>query len=94
MYKNYTNLENFNHKLFTIFLEDGKVASPMRLLFLESGKMALEIECLHHEGSIPYDHMVSPKCRSNETQRHVTYRLKTAICYRNERHIPLRDSCP
>jgi hypothetical protein len=29
MYKNYINLENFNHKLVIIFLEHGKMASLM-----------------------------------------------------------------
>jgi hypothetical protein len=30
MYKNYINLENFNHKLVIIFLEDGKMESVPR----------------------------------------------------------------
>jgi hypothetical protein len=40
--------------------------------------------------------MVSPKGLLNGTQRHVdtTFRLKIAICYRNKRHFPLRDTCP
>jgi hypothetical protein len=25
---------------------------------------------------------------------HATDRLKIAICYRNKRHLPLRDRCP
>jgi hypothetical protein len=25
---------------------------------------------------------------------HAAYRLKIAICYRNKRHLPLRDRCP
>jgi hypothetical protein len=29
MYKKYSNLENFNHKLVIIFLEDGKMTSPI-----------------------------------------------------------------
>jgi hypothetical protein len=29
MYKNYINLENFNHKLVIIFLADDKMSSPM-----------------------------------------------------------------
>jgi hypothetical protein len=29
MHKNYVNLENFNHKLVKIFLEDGKMGSPI-----------------------------------------------------------------
>jgi hypothetical protein len=29
MYKNYINLENFNYKLVLIFLEDGKMVSPI-----------------------------------------------------------------
>jgi hypothetical protein len=29
MYKNYINLENFNHKLVIIFLEDGRMTSPI-----------------------------------------------------------------
>jgi hypothetical protein len=37
MYRNYINLENFNHKLVVIFLEEGKMASPS----LGSGKMIL-----------------------------------------------------
>jgi hypothetical protein len=61
MYKNYINLENFNHKLVIIFLEDGKMVSPMSFPFLGSGKMALDTWWLHHGGSIPCDHMVSPK---------------------------------
>jgi hypothetical protein len=41
MYKNYTNLGNFNHKLLTIFLEDGKKASPMNFLSLGSGTVIM-----------------------------------------------------
>jgi hypothetical protein len=70
MYKNYTNLENFNCKLVMIFLEDGKMASPKNFLFLEKNKMALGRWWLHHGSSIPCDHMVSPKGLSNGTQRH------------------------
>jgi hypothetical protein len=40
MYKNYSNLENFNHKLAIIFLEDDKMVSPKCFLSLGSGKMA------------------------------------------------------
>jgi hypothetical protein len=68
MYKNYINLENFNHKLVIIFLEDGKMASHMSVLFLGSSKMALDMWWLHHADSISCDHMVSPKRLSNGTQ--------------------------
>jgi hypothetical protein len=39
--------------------------------------------------------MFSPKVLSNGTQRHIyeTYRLKIATCYRNKRHLPLRERC-
>jgi hypothetical protein len=76
MYKNYMNLENFNHKLVIIFLEDGKMASTMTSLSLESGKMVLYTWWLHHKGSISCDHMVSPKGLSNGTQRHVTFNIQ------------------
>jgi hypothetical protein len=56
-----TKFKNFNHKIAIIFLEDGKMASPMSFLSIGSGKLALHIWCLHHGGSIPCDHMVSPK---------------------------------
>jgi hypothetical protein len=75
IYKKYINLKNSNHKLVLIFLEDGKMASPMSFLFLGSGKIAMGIWWLHHGGSIPYDHMVFPKS-SNGTQRHVTYNIQ------------------
>jgi hypothetical protein len=55
MYRNYINLGNFNDKLVTIFLEDGKTD--------------LDAWWLHHGGSISSDHMVSPKSLSNKTQR-------------------------
>jgi hypothetical protein len=58
MYKNYINLENFNHKLVVIFLEDGKVASSTPREW--------------RDGSISCDHMISPKGLSNGTQRNVT----------------------
>jgi hypothetical protein len=41
MYKNYIDLENFNHKLVIIFLDDGKMVSPMSFLSLGSGKKVL-----------------------------------------------------
>jgi hypothetical protein len=71
MYKNHINPENFNHKLVIIFLQNGKMASPMSLLF----KMALYMK-LHHGGSISCDHMVSPKGVSNETQRQVPFNIQ------------------
>jgi hypothetical protein len=60
MYKNYINLENFNHNLVKIVLEDGKVESSMSVLFLGYEKMLADT-CLHHGGSTFCDHMVSPK---------------------------------
>jgi hypothetical protein len=50
MYKNNINLENFNHKLVAIFLEDGKEESPISFPSLGSGKMALDMWWLHHGG--------------------------------------------
>jgi hypothetical protein len=76
MYKNYTNLDHFNHKLVIIFLEDGKMVSPLSFLFLGSRKMALDTWWLHHGGTISCDHMVSPKGLSNGTQRHVTFNIQ------------------
>jgi hypothetical protein len=76
MYKNYTDLENFNHKLIIIFLEDGKMMSPKSFLFLGSGKMVLDMWGFHHGGSIPCGHMVSPKGLSNGTQRQVACNIQ------------------
>jgi hypothetical protein len=67
MYKNYINLENFNHKLVIIFLGDDKITSPMTFLSLGSGKMALNMLCFHHGGSISCGSMVSPKGLSKGT---------------------------
>jgi hypothetical protein len=41
MFKNYINLENFNHILFVMFLGDDKMVSPVSFLSLGSGKMVL-----------------------------------------------------
>jgi hypothetical protein len=92
MYKNCTNLENFNIKLVIIFLEHGKMPSPMSFLFLGSGKMVLDSWWLHH-GGIFCD---SPKGLSDGTQRHVTCNIQAqiAVCYRNKRHLPLRERYP
>jgi hypothetical protein len=68
-------LENFNHKLVTIFLEDGKMVLSMCFLSLGCGKMALDRWWLYHGGGISCDHMVSPKGLSNGTQRHVTFNI-------------------
>jgi hypothetical protein len=95
MYKNYINWENFNHNFVTIFLQDGKMESPMSLLFLGSGKMVLDTWWLHHGGTISSDHVVSPKGLSNEIRRHVTCNIQAQlVCYRNKRHLPLRDRRP
>jgi hypothetical protein len=48
------------------------MTSSMSFLSLGSGKMVLDMGWLHPGGSIPCDHMVSPKGLSNGTQRHVT----------------------
>jgi hypothetical protein len=61
MHRKYINTDNFNQKLVIIFLEDVKMASPMRFLFLGYGKMALYTWWLHHGGSIPCDNMVPLK---------------------------------
>jgi hypothetical protein len=76
MYKNYINLENFNHKLVVIFLEDGKMESPI----LGSGKMALNTWWLHHGGSISCDHTLSPMRISNGTERHITCNIQAQNC--------------
>jgi hypothetical protein len=91
MHKKYINLENLNHKLVIIFLENGRMVSPI----LMSGKMVLNTWWLHHSGSISCDHMVSARVSQMEHKDmlHATYRLKIAICYRNKRHFPLRDRC-
>jgi hypothetical protein len=52
MYCNYINLENFNHKLVIIFLDDEKMASPMSFLFLRSVKTAPNPWWPHHGGLI------------------------------------------
>jgi hypothetical protein len=76
MYKNFINLENFNYKLVIIFLEDGKMVSPMIFLSVGSAKMVLNMWGLHHGGSISCDHIVSPKGLSSGTQRHITCNIK------------------
>jgi hypothetical protein len=86
MHKSHINLENFNHKLVIIFLEDGKIASPISFLFLGSGKMVLDTWWLHHDGSISCDHMVAPK--KHKDKLNAKYRLSVAICYRSKRHLP------
>jgi hypothetical protein len=76
MYKNHINLDNFNHKLIIIFLEDNKMASPMSFLFLENVKMAPDLSWLYHGGSISCGHMVSPKGLSNRTQGRITCNIQ------------------
>jgi hypothetical protein len=76
MYKTYINLENFNHNFVIIFLEDDKMASPMSVLSLGNGNMALNTWWLHHGGSISCEHMISPKVLSNGTQRHVACNIQ------------------
>jgi hypothetical protein len=71
MYENYINLENFNHKLVPVFLEDGKMASPMTFLFLGSGEMVLDTWWQHF-----CYYMVSPKGLSNGTQKYVTCNIQ------------------
>jgi hypothetical protein len=75
MYKNYINLESFNHKIVIILLEDDKLASTMSFLSLRCGKMALNTQWLHL-GGISCDHMVSPKELSNGTQSHATCHIQ------------------
>jgi hypothetical protein len=58
MYITYINLENFNQKLFIIFLEDDKMVSPISILSLGNGKMGLNTWWLYHGGSISHDHLL------------------------------------
>jgi hypothetical protein len=56
------------------------MVSPVNFLSLGSGKMVLDVWWLHHDGSIFYEHMVSPKGLSNETQRYVTCNIQVQNC--------------
>jgi hypothetical protein len=75
MYKNYISLENFNHKSVIIFLGDDKMASPMSVLPLGSGKMVPDCGGSIMVAAFPVT-TFSPKGLSNGTQRHVTCNLQ------------------
>jgi hypothetical protein len=94
MYRNYINLENFNHKFRHNY---------PRVRHLTSHEFPIPREWQDGAG-----HMVALPVTTRSVQRpclclsqmedkdmlHATYRLRIADCYRRTRHVPLRDRCP
>jgi hypothetical protein len=92
MYKNYINLENFNHKLSYNFprgWQDGITHKfPIPKEWTGGGFIMV--------AAFPV--ITWPLQRvsqmANKDMLHATYRLKIAICCRNKGHLPQRDRRP
>jgi hypothetical protein len=91
MLHNHINLEKFNHKLFIIILDDGKMASLMSFLSLGSGKMVVNMW---------WQHFLSPHGLSKRSliwNTKTCYMKSTGSKYQSVIGIrdisPLRDRC-